>query len=118
MGPGVVRGSGRCREGSRTIAVAGVESGGGTAGAPTADIRGPMHARAAVTLSPVASDLVRRVRPLERLLPKNRDAAKQAPLTRIEIRARVQGTAVVPQHEVTRTPNMFVDKTPLLLVVK
>ena len=55
---------------------------------------------------------------LERFLSEDRDAAKQPPLTRIEICACVQGTAVVPQHEVTWTPNMFVDKAPLLLVVK
>ncbi len=66
----------------------------------------------------VASGPVRRVTPLERFLSEDRDAAKQPPLTRIEICACVQGTAVVPQHEVTWTPNMFVDKAPLLLVVK
>jgi len=66
----------------------------------------------------VAPGPVRRVRPLERLLSEDRDTAKQAALTRIEICACVQGTAVVPQQEVTRTPNMFVDKAPLLLMVK
>src|SRR5262252_2597552 len=65
----------------------------------------------------VAPGPVRRVGPLERLLSEDRDTAKQAALTRIEICACVQGTAVVPQQEVTRTPNMFVDKAPLLLMV-
>ena len=77
------------------------------------------YMRARLWLCPlVAPGPVRRVRPLERLLSEDRDAAKQAPLTRIEICACVQGTAVVPEQEVARTPDMFVDKAPLLLMVK
>ena len=45
-------------------------------------------------------------------------ASQQPPLLVAKIRARVQGAAVVPQHEIADTPSVRVDELILLDVVK
>src|SRR3954470_6779494 len=57
-------------------------------------------------------------RALYRLFAEDGDTPQQAPLAGGKICARVERTAVVPHHDVTRTPDMTVNEPGLLLVIK
>src|SRR4051812_33449654 len=56
--------------------------------------------------------------PLDRLFAKDGDTPQQAPLAGGKVRARVERTAVIPHHDVTRTPDMTVNEPGLFLMIK